>query len=485
MARLPVPGSDKNIWGDVLNEFLEVAHNADGTLKNSAVQSSIPDATSSSKGIIKLSGDLSGTADSPIVTGLASKADTSTLNAHVSDTTNVHGIADTSNLETTTGAQAKVDTHINDTSGAHGAGAISFTPTGNISSTDTQAAIAEVDTALTAHETSTIGSGIHGLILHDWVRHGWTDFTSQTITADGSQSFTQSVSSGRGVLTPTQAADGSHRVAYLRNGTNWADSEIRSVIWGPTADWNGVNAQQGHIHRVREVTTGVYEGIAIWTSVVFGGDYSFLHVAGVRFNGTTLWQSGSESGNFSSTDSVYIDRRARIIARDRIQFGSGINRYQIADANRFEHMVVGDIVTTENDADSTFNKSNTAIGILDINGGSVQLVVSDNDTVAWGLSGVTAQITPSGVDSQKRWTPFVMATRVVGGDANTVPVEVKRWRLGEPEPDWSDKRVRRGNTLSNGNVPSLALGPGSCALWGAHFHASNGGAWGNISFREL
>lgn len=31
MARLPVPGSDKNQWGNVLNDFLEVEHNADGT----------------------------------------------------------------------------------------------------------------------------------------------------------------------------------------------------------------------------------------------------------------------------------------------------------------------------------------------------------------------------------------------------------------------------------------------------------------------
>lgn len=33
MARLPVPGSDKNVWGDVLNDFLRVDHNDNGTLK--------------------------------------------------------------------------------------------------------------------------------------------------------------------------------------------------------------------------------------------------------------------------------------------------------------------------------------------------------------------------------------------------------------------------------------------------------------------
>lgn len=34
MARLPTPGGDENTWGDVLNDFLQVSHNADGTLKN-------------------------------------------------------------------------------------------------------------------------------------------------------------------------------------------------------------------------------------------------------------------------------------------------------------------------------------------------------------------------------------------------------------------------------------------------------------------
>lgn len=34
MARLPVPGSDENTWGDVLNDFLLASHNANGTLKN-------------------------------------------------------------------------------------------------------------------------------------------------------------------------------------------------------------------------------------------------------------------------------------------------------------------------------------------------------------------------------------------------------------------------------------------------------------------
>lgn len=33
MARLPQPGGDNNLWGDLLNTFLQVEHNNDGTLK--------------------------------------------------------------------------------------------------------------------------------------------------------------------------------------------------------------------------------------------------------------------------------------------------------------------------------------------------------------------------------------------------------------------------------------------------------------------
>lgn len=116
MSRLPTPGGDDNIWGDLLNDFLNIEHNADGSLKNvarptdvasklskggdtmagpltlqadptSALQAatkqyvdtsvagagSVPDATATTKGIVKLTGDLGGTADTPTVPGLSGK----------------------------------------------------------------------------------------------------------------------------------------------------------------------------------------------------------------------------------------------------------------------------------------------------------------------------------------------------------------------------------------------------------------------------
>lgn len=45
MARLPTPGGDDGNWGSILNTFLEVEHNADGTHL---------DATTSRKGVVEL-----------------------------------------------------------------------------------------------------------------------------------------------------------------------------------------------------------------------------------------------------------------------------------------------------------------------------------------------------------------------------------------------------------------------------------------------
>lgn len=118
MARLPVPGSDNGTWGDVLNDYLAVAHDTAGNLKADAVSSSVlqdnsisetklnvtggsdgqvltknsaltgglewtsaagsPDATTSTKGLVQLAGDLGGTAAAPTVPGLVNKANTST-----------------------------------------------------------------------------------------------------------------------------------------------------------------------------------------------------------------------------------------------------------------------------------------------------------------------------------------------------------------------------------------------------------------------
>jgi hypothetical protein len=120
MSRLPTPGDDANVWGDILNDFLAVSHMDDGTIRVSALpepqvadgsitpkklsQAYIPttqkgayngvatldntgrvplaqmpsgsvltDASTLNKGVVRLAGDLSGTADAPTVPALNSK----------------------------------------------------------------------------------------------------------------------------------------------------------------------------------------------------------------------------------------------------------------------------------------------------------------------------------------------------------------------------------------------------------------------------
>lgn len=98
MPRLPTPGADDGTWGDILNEFLRVEHNDDGTQKTVPVAKGGTGATAAAAARTNL--------------GAAAASD---LTAH-------------------TGA----------TAGAHAATAVSFSPSGTISATNVQAAIQEV-----------------------------------------------------------------------------------------------------------------------------------------------------------------------------------------------------------------------------------------------------------------------------------------------------------------------------------------------------
>lgn len=49
MARLPQPGSDQGVWGDVLNEYLLQAHAPTGLLKNDVILETNLDAAVRSK----------------------------------------------------------------------------------------------------------------------------------------------------------------------------------------------------------------------------------------------------------------------------------------------------------------------------------------------------------------------------------------------------------------------------------------------------
>jgi hypothetical protein len=83
MSRLPTPGGDNDTWGNVLNDFLTVAHDAGGTLKAGSVSDTQVSGLSQSK-ITNLTADLStlqsniGTVNNAVATKVAKGGDTMT-----------------------------------------------------------------------------------------------------------------------------------------------------------------------------------------------------------------------------------------------------------------------------------------------------------------------------------------------------------------------------------------------------------------------
>jgi hypothetical protein len=65
MARLPVPGADKGSWGNILNDFLNTAHNDDGTLKSGSVGDGQVSSISQSK-VTNLTSDLAAKASTAL-----------------------------------------------------------------------------------------------------------------------------------------------------------------------------------------------------------------------------------------------------------------------------------------------------------------------------------------------------------------------------------------------------------------------------------
>src|SRR4051812_3718389 len=98
MTRLPVPGADDGTWGSVLNDFLAQSHNADGSLKTSAVTAAAPSGTTSS--VTSVNGRTGAVTLSKPDVGLTNVDNTSDLTKPVSTATQtaLNAKADTSSL---------------------------------------------------------------------------------------------------------------------------------------------------------------------------------------------------------------------------------------------------------------------------------------------------------------------------------------------------------------------------------------------------
>ena len=77
--RLPTPGEDDGTWGEILNEFLLVAHNPDGTVKSGA--------GSESNSVLSVSGRTGDVTLSRSDVGLSNVDNTSDVNKPISTAT--------------------------------------------------------------------------------------------------------------------------------------------------------------------------------------------------------------------------------------------------------------------------------------------------------------------------------------------------------------------------------------------------------------
>lgn len=317
-------------------------------------------------------------------------------------------------------------------------------------------------------------------LVHDFGRVGWEGFRQVVMTADGAQGLATSVNAlGAGVVTATAAAGGNYRACYLREGTTARDSEIESVIVGPSG-WEQGTCQQGHLHRVREIEPGVWEGIGFWTSD-FGADYGTIHVNAVRFDGTDILQGTAVA---SAADLGYIDRSARVVGALRFTFfGLWINEYTLQQPRVLDNVVNGELVSVVSMGDATFNESNVAVLNSVTNGGTVQVIDPVSTTpVAYFPTG-SGLVVPQ--NDQKYVVPYRLRSRVVGGDGDALVGEHMRWLPFEARPAWSSKRVQRVPIAPSVGVPQLAHLGGESGLWAGHFLNGKSGAWDAASFQKL
>lgn len=85
MTRLPIPGSDDGTWGSILNDFLDVEHNSDGSLKNVVRPTQLDDKLDHS--LLTTKGDLLVAGSSAVPTRLGVGSNGTVLTADSTQTT--------------------------------------------------------------------------------------------------------------------------------------------------------------------------------------------------------------------------------------------------------------------------------------------------------------------------------------------------------------------------------------------------------------
>jgi|GEM_PF-3156336 len=120
MSRLPIVGDDDGTWGDILNDYLGVSHNADGTIKSSAISNKLDKNTDitgdtktkityDSKGLVTAGADAT-----PSDVGLGNVTNDTQLKASQLDTDGALTANSDANVASQKATKTYVDTTVSD-----------------------------------------------------------------------------------------------------------------------------------------------------------------------------------------------------------------------------------------------------------------------------------------------------------------------------------------------------------------------------------
>jgi hypothetical protein len=315
---------------------------------------------------------------------------------------------------------------------------------------------------------------------HEWGESTWDPFQVETINPSGSDSFAYSVVSGRGRVTGT-GTGGNRREAALHRSALFGDqSEVRSLWWGGSM-WDtggsGATPQLGHIHGAWLDDLGVWRGYVV-TNNIFLSDQNTINA--------NLWSwpnrgpdpNGLVLGSRGASKVMPVDRQMALVGRARVFFFGWLNQYYVSPPERLVGLVPGLDRITIDSLDSTFDETSILVAGVDVAASNVSVVEAVH-TSGSGRTTDSGTVTPVGA---RRYWPYWMATVLDG------PVmRAKCWRLGDPEPDWSDPTNVVTADFVGANLPTPAvdrIGPrrGYSGVIAAHLRNGAYLEFGDLSF---